>query len=77
MFISIVEAKLGSVNAITEVRLVQEMDAEPEHYEVQHVHPTGVIQIKHSVSNIVDALALFNQLIKDLVMTGVDKNQDK
>ena len=68
MLLLIVEAKISSH---FEAQLWKEMDSEPEVYEIHQKHPTGVIQIKSKVNNIVYALALFDQLVEELVMTTV------
>lgn len=66
MYEVLVESKLASGR---QVDLCQELDAEPEHYEIRVKNLGGVVQIKAEAANIVDALVRHSQVIEELVMT--------
>lgn len=60
-----VESKLASG---FNVELCRELDTEPEHFESHLKHPTGVVEVKSTYSNIVDALVGYSQLVEELLL---------
>lgn len=66
MYIVIVASKVSSGR---EINLCQELDVEPEHYEIQIKNPDGRVEIKARAENIVDALVFHSQSVEESVMT--------
>lgn len=65
MYVVLVESKLAGGR---QVDLCQELDAEPEHYEIRIKNQNGVVQVKAEANNIVDALVFHSQTLEELVM---------